>query len=317
MHEGFAIGVDMGGTGIRVELFDAHDERLAKTAFPTQGGGPELPARLARAASDLIAEAGVEARNASAVGVAIAAMIDEEHRKSCSPNADFDLRAIGEGLASVFPAAHLVFLNDADAALVGEMHFGAAQGKNDVFLITLGTGVGGALAANGRLVRGGHGLAGEIGHMQVVTSGGRACGCGNTGCLERYVSGTGIALTTQENLEVFKGTTSLATLKPITGVDVFDAARAGDELAGSVIDSFVEMLAFGMRQFALVTDPELFLIGGGMSGAADVFLEPLRKAYRTQALPLFAKVPIDIAALGNEAGCLGAAYFAQMDARRR
>ena len=315
MREGFAIGIDIGGTGVRLGLFDSNESILGDIAFPTRGGGPDLGKRLVAASRELIDSMECPANFITAVGIAVAAMIDKDTQEFCVPNADFNLSDIGDEMRKAFPKAEVLVFNDADAALVGEMAFGAAQGQDDVFLITLGTGVGSAIASNGQVVLGAHGLAGEIGHMQIVTEGGRLCGCGGTGCLERYVSGPGVAFTAREFLAAHKGTSQLDGVEPLTSEAVFDAARHGDELAGRIIDNFVKTLAFSLRQVALLTDPGMFLIGGGMSRAGDVFVDKLVASYKQQVQPLYADIPISVAGLGNKAGYYGAAHQALVTAR--
>lgn len=203
-----------------------------------------------------------------------------------------------------------VFLeNDANAAAVGEMWLGAARGCRDVVSVTLGTGVGGGLILDGRLCRGSHGSAGEIGHTTVDPFSGLKCKCGNTGCLELYASATAIVRMTKESLSSFPS--SRLKCEELTAEKVFDAGRAGDELALAVFKRFGMYLGIGLANLINLLDPQIIVIAGGVVNGWDLFAEEMyrqvgERAFRT----ISQQVRIARAECGDNAGLLGAARLA-------
>ena len=204
-----------------------------------------------------------------------------------------------------------VFLeNDANAAAVGEMWLGAARGCRDVMSVTLGTGVGGGLILDGKLWRGSHGSAGEIGHTAVDPFSGLKCKCGNTGCLELFASATAIVRMTRENLSLFPD--SSLKSEELTAETVYDAGRGGDELALAVFKRFGMYLGIGLATIINLIDPEIIVITGGAANGWDLFSREMyrqveERAFRTTAQ----QVKIARAECGDNAGLLGAARLAQ------
>lgn len=179
--------------------------------------------------------------------------------------------------------------NDANAAAVGEMTYGAARGMKDFIMITLGTGVGSGIVVNGQLLYGHDGFAGELGHVTMRRNNGRMCGCGRTGCLEAYASATGVARTAREYLETRKDDSLLRNLSidDITSKDVFDAAIAGDELAREVFEFTGNMLGEAFADFIAFSSPKAIILFGGLTKAGELLMRPLRESLDRNIMPIF------------------------------
>jgi glucokinase len=179
--------------------------------------------------------------------------------------------------------------NDANAAAIGEMTYGAARGMKDFIVITLGTGVGSGIVVNGQLVYGHDGFAGELGHTTIRRQNGRLCGCGKHGCLETYASATGVARTAREYLETTKEASSLRNLDPkeITSKDVFDAAQSGDTLAKKIFEETGAILGEAFADFIAFSSPEAIILFGGLTKAGDLIFDPVRKNMESNLLPIF------------------------------
>ncbi len=180
--------------------------------------------------------------------------------------------------------------NDANAAAIGEMTYGAARGMKDFIVITLGTGVGSGIVVNGQLVYGHDGFAGELGHVIMRRHNGRLCGCGRTGCLEAYSSATGLARTAREYLELKPDIQTRLRNIPaddITSKDVFDAAMAGDEMAKDIFKFTGEMLGEAFADFVAFSSPEAIILFGGLSKAGNLIMDPIRESMERNMLPIF------------------------------
>ncbi|WP_427016048.1 ROK family protein [Pseudarthrobacter sp. P1] len=268
------VGIDIGGTKIAAGVVDADGTVLAREQLPTPAGGENIAAAVAW----LLGRLGADGGGGATVGVAVPGYVSTDHR-SVANAANLELKDARladwiEERADV----RAVVLNDANAALWAEFRFGAARGVRDVAMLTVGTGIGGGLLVNGQLVSGAHGWAGEAGHMTVVPDG-RPCGCGSRGCLDRYASGTALG---------------------------HPAASAED---------FAELghwLGYGLSQVAMLLDPELFLLGGGVSAAGAALTDPTerRLAELLAGRGREQTPPVRLAQLGPDAGFIGAAAYA-------
>ncbi|WVE36146.1 ROK family glucokinase, partial [Priestia megaterium] len=204
--------------------------------------------------------------------------------------------------------------NDANIAAIGEMWKGAGDGAKDLLCVTLGTGVGGGVIANGEIVQGVNGAAGEIGHITSIPEGGAPCNCGKTGCLETIASATGIVRLTMEELTETDKPSELRTVLEqngqVTSKDVFDAARSKDELAMHVVDKVAFHLGLALANSANALNPEKIVLGGGVSRAGEVLLAPVRDYFKRFAFPRVAQgAELAIATLGNDAGIIGGAWL--------
>ena len=293
-----ALGVDIGGTKIAGARVTPLGEMVAHASRPTT---PDNPEQILDAVVEICEELG-SSDVLPTVGVAVAAFLDRDrHNLFFSPNIawqNFPLKADVEKRLGV----PVVLENDANAAGWGEFRFGAARDVQSMIMLTIGTGVGGALVDDGRLLVGGFGMAAELGHI-IIEPGGRLCGCGNYGCLEQYASGTALMRDARERL----GDESL------TQAAVTDLLRKGNALALEALNGVARAMGRGIASLVAVTDPELIVIGGGVASAGDLLLDPIRESF-FDIYGAGAKRPVAsvvAATMGNTAGVVGAADLAR------
>lgn len=307
MEQTLAIGIDIGGTNTSYGIVDKDGNILSKGAMPT-GGRPDLPAfiQALKAGIDPMMQKAGKIRFA---GVGIGA-----------PNANFYTGEIREAVnlpwKGIIPLAALLedafqlrakVTNDANAAALGELYYGAAKGMKDFAVITLGTGLGSGFVANGQLIYGHDGFAGELGHVIVIREG-RRCNCGRLGCLERYVSATGVVLTAQEWLQQGHRPSTLRELKQLTAKDIHQAAKAGDQLAIEILTYTGRILGMALADVVAITSPEAFIFFGGLANAGDYLLKPAKENMENNLLNIFRnKVAFLSSALpASDAAILGA-----------
>jgi glucokinase len=311
---GVTIGVDVGGTKIAAGVV-ADDGRILEERRSESPATSS--AEIEQTIADLVAELRKE-YDVEAVGVGAAGFIDQ-HRATVmfAPNLawrDLDLKGDLEKRIGL----PVVVENDAAAAAWGEFAFGAAADSDDLLLVTVGTGVGGGMVLDGQLYRGAFGVAAEIGHIR-IERGGRLCGCGNFGCLEQY--GSGSALVRDARVAASSDPAYAATLLARAGGDVdhisgpmiTEVALAGDAFAREQLALLGGWLGEGIATLAAVLDPGVVAIGGGVSAAGDLLLEPARESYRSQLTGRGHRPEADfrLAQLGNKAGLIGAADLAR------
>lgn len=315
MQEHGVIGVDLGGTKL---LGGVVDRGLAVRARLVQDL-PTPPERDGEAVYGLLIELIERLREAtplavSGVGIGVPGLLDRE-REVVRHAVHLPWRELPLKVRLSERLGLPVFLdNDANLALLGEWEAGAARGAQDVVMLTVGTGIGGALLLDGKLYRGADGAAGELGHMVVETDG-PPCGsgCPNHGCLESVASGTALA---REGMRVGRATPNCALGKAvaegreITGALVTELAHDGDRAARDVIALIGTRLGVGLANVANVFNPELIVVGGGVVGAGELLLAPAREVLQRRALPPVASVPVVRAELGSDAGMVGAAVLA-------
>ena len=197
--------------------------------------------------------------------------------------------------------------NDANVAALGEMWQGGGKGYENVVMVTLGTGVGGGIIVNGKVISGPHGAGGEIGHIRISNNETKSCGCGNKGCLEQYASATGIVRTAKELLGKTNTSSILRDIQNLSAKDIFDAAKNEDELAQKVVDDLGEKLGTALAHISCVVDPEVFVIGGGVSNAGEILIETIQKHFKKNSFHASIDTRFELAKLGNDAGIYGAA----------
>ncbi len=217
---------------------------------------------------------------------------------------------LAEKMSKAFGGIPVAVTNDANAAAVGEMTYGAARGMKDFIMITLGTGVGSGIVINGQLVYGSDGFAGELGHVIMKRNNGRICGCGRTGCLEAYCSATGVARTAREFLEIRTEPSLLRNIQieDITSKDVYDAAMAGDKLAKEIFNYTGEILGEAFADMVAFSSPQAIILFGGLAKSGDLLLKPLKETFDKSVMPIFkGKTKILISELKeSDAAVLGA-----------
>lgn len=305
-----AVGVDVGGTKLAAGLVDPEGRLLAQARVASERNDPEATVDQVAA---VIAQLGEQARGLP-VGVGVAGFVAADRSTVLrAPNLDWRNAPFGADLTERL-GVPVVVENDANAAAWAEARFGAGRGLRSSVMVTVGTGIGGGIVADGALQRGGNGMAGEIGHLPLVVDG-KACPCGQQGCWEQYASGT--ALVRLARYLVESGAPAASALREacggvaadLTGPMVTAAAAAGDLAALHLIGEIGEWLGRGLAALAAVLDPECFVIGGGLVAAGDLLLEPARESFarRVPAGRERPAIPIRPATLGNEAGIVGAA----------
>jgi glucokinase len=307
------IGVDIGGTSVRAGVVTMDGSVLDTTRAPTPDGQQSLETTIVSLVDELLIK-----HHVVAVGLAVAGFVSTDRRRVMfAPHLAWRGTDVVGRLSSRL-GLPVVLEHDTNAAALAEHRFGAAHGASVVVLITIGTGIGGALLIGGELFRGGHGVAPEFGHLRLVPQG-RSCPCGKHGCWERYCSGTALS-TTAIQLIADSGVGVPSTLAQyiaddagtITGSQVAAAARAGDMLAQQAMADLSRWLGEGLALIADLYDPEVVVIGGGVARSASLFLDDARAHYVAQLTgagyrPL---ARIHTARLGAEAGIVGAALLA-------
>ena len=316
MAKDLVIGIDIGGQTSKCGIVDARGTVLAQTVIRSDNHTTVEPfiAELAEALNHIIAEAGAEGR-IRGIGVG-------------APNGNYYTGTIESavnlvwGGTRVIPFAKLLseqmngipvsLTNDANAAAMGEMTYGAARGMKNFIMITLGTGVGSGIVINGEMVYGHDGFAGELGHTCAVRHNGRACNCGKHGCLETYASATGVARTAREWLEMSDEPSELRSLDKITSKDVYDAAKDGDKLALKIFDFTGRILGEKFADFIEFSSPEAIVLFGGLARAKEFLTAPIQKAMDENVLPLWrGKVKLVYSQLKeSDAAILGASALA-------
>ena len=301
------MGVDVGGTSVKLGLFETEGKLLDKWEIPTrkENHGEQILPDVAASILEKLEERKIRREDVAGVGMGIPAPVDSEGVVQQTANVGWGYKEVTRELSELLDGMRVEAGNDANVAAMGEMWLGAGRGEKNVVMVTLGTGVGGGVIVNGHMIVGQHGAGGEIGHICVNREEEDACGCGLHGCLEQYASATGIAKLARKALSGEHEETVLHG-EP-SAKDVFDAVKAGDEVAKEVAETFGKYLGTALAVIAGVVDPQVFVIGGGVSKAGPVLLEYIQKYYKVYAFPSCKDAAFVLATLGNDAGIYGAA----------
>ena len=305
----YCFGIDVGGTTVKMGLFTTEGELLDKWEIPTrkEDGGAYILNDVAASVEAKLAEKNIAKEDVAGAGIGgPGPTLDTGYVSIC----------VNLGWKDKNPANELSELlsipvkagNDANVAALGEMWKGGGEGYLDVVLLTLGTGVGGGIIINGEIAPSHRGVGGELGHITVNPDEEATCNCGNHGCLEQYASATGVVRIANKLLAASKEESSLRTLETVTAKDVFDAAKAGDHLAVEAVEVLGKYLGLVVANVALTVDPDVFVIGGGVSKAGQVLIDVITKYYHKFAKIIGDnKAKVVLAKLGNDAGIYGAA----------
>lgn len=305
----YCFGIDVGGTTVKMGLFTTEGELLDKWEIPTrkEDGGDYILNDVAASVEAKLAEKNIAKEDVAGAGIGVPGpTLDTGYVSIC----------VNLGWKDKNPANELSELlsipvkagNDANVAALGEMWKGGGEGYLDVVLLTLGTGVGGGIIINGEIAPSHRGVGGELGHITVNPDEEATCNCGNHGCLEQYASATGVVRIAKKLLAASKEESSLRTLETVTAKDVFDAAKAGDHLAVEAVEVLGKYLGLVVANVALTVDPDVFVIGGGVSKAGQVLIDVITKYYHKFAKIIGDnKAKVVLAKLGNDAGIYGAA----------
>ena len=296
----YAFGVDIGGTAIKLGLFQTDGTLLEKWQLPTRtedGGSHVLTDALSSVWGALTRKA-IPWSEIEGIGMGVPGPVDDEGTVFRCVNLGWGVFNIPEMVQKLEPGISRVQVsNDVNAAALGELWKGGAQGRKSAFLVTLGTGIGGGLVLNGQIVNGSNGGAGEIGHFCVDPSELEQCSCGGYGCLEQYASARGLLRCARNVMP--------DAPKNMSAKTVCDMARRGDPDAISLLDQLGRKLGWTLTAVAGSVDPAVFVIGGGLSHAGDVLLNKIEYYYRKYAFHAFRDTPFVLAKLGNDAGIYG------------
>ncbi|MCR1840925.1 ROK family glucokinase [Murimonas intestini] len=303
----YCFGIDVGGTTVKCGLFDVKGEVLDKWEIHTrtENNGINILPDVADTIAAKILEKKLDREEIAGVGIGVPGPVDEEGNVMVAVNLHWGYLQLTEEMEKM-TGLPVRAGNDANVAALGEMWKGGGAGYHNVVMVTLGTGVGGGIIVNGKIVTGSHGAGGEIGHIHVEDSMEESCNCGNKGCLEQFVSATGIVRLANKMLDESDAPSVLRN-GPVSAKTVFDAVKEKDGLAAEIAEQFGKYLGTALAVIAGVVDPEVFVIGGGVSKAGQVVIDYIRKYYREYAFSGCKDTAFALAELGNDAGIYGAA----------
>jgi glucokinase len=303
----YCFGIDIGGTTVKCGLFDVEGNVLDKWEIVTrsEGNGEQIIPDVADTILAKLQEKGIDKEEVAGVGVGVPGPVDEDGVVVTAVNLHWGRTDLAGEMTKLTGLPAKVG-NDANVAALGEMWKGGGQGHRNVVMVTLGTGVGGGIILGGKIITGSHGAGGEIGHIHVVEGMEKTCGCGNKGCLEQVASATGIVYLANKKLSETDTPSSLREGE-VSAKTVFDAVKAGDALAIQVAEEFGKYLGIALAGVTGVVDPEVFVIGGGVSKAGPVILDYIKKNYVNYVLEPCRGTEFALAQLGNDAGIYGSA----------
>ena len=306
--EKYVFGVDVGGTTVKMGLFEAEGTLLDKWEIPTRtaNGGEAILPDVAKSIREKMAEKGIEKETVEGVGIGVPGPVDAEGTVHVAVNLGWGVFNISKTLSELLDGMNVKAGNDANVAALGEMWKGGGQGYKNMVAVTLGTGVGGGIIVNGEILSGATGAGGEIGHIHVEDNEEESCNCKNCGCLEQYASATGVVRLAKRKLAACQEATVLRDGE-LSAKSVFDAVKAGDKVAKEVAEQFGLYLGKGLAAVAGVVNPEAFVIGGGVSKAGEVLFDYIKPSYERFVFHASRDVDFKLATLGNDAGIYGAA----------
>ena len=306
----YAFGIDLGGTTAKIGLFTTSGALLEKweVATDTSNAGEHILENLAAAVLGKMKEQSIQPEQVEGVGIGVPGPVLDSSIVPivCANLGGWGERNVSAQLSGLLDGLKVLVGNDANVAALGEIWMGAAKGAKNAVMVTLGTGVGGGVVVNGKVIDGVHGAGGEIGHITVNRHETAVCGCGKRGCLEQYSSATGVVRCMKKLLDENPDTPCVLRGTECAAKDVFDAARNGDALAAREVDEMSDTLGMALANIASTVDPEAFLVGGGVARAGDVLFAPLNKHFQEYAFKSCREIPIKQASLGNDAGIYGA-----------
>ena len=305
--EKYVFGIDIGGTTVKCGLFTVKGELLEKWEIPTrtENNGAAILPDVADTVMKKIQEKGLAKEEIAGIGIGVPGPVNEQGEVPGAVNLHWGYVNLAGDMEKM-TGLRVKAGNDANVAALGEMWKGGGAGCQSIVMVTLGTGVGGGIINNGKIVTGAHGAGGEIGHIHVTDDVERNCNCGNHGCLEQVTSATGITYLANRKLKK-DDRPSMLRGGEVNAKTVFDAVKAGDELAKEVAEEFGKYLGTALASVACVADPEVFVIGGGVSKAGQIILDYIKKYYAQYAFMTCKQAGFALAKLGNDAGIYGAA----------
>ncbi len=304
------IGIDIGGTTVKLGLFTVSGKLLDKWEVVTrkEEEGRFILEDVAASIKGVLADKGIDISDVMGVGMGVPGPVMPDGYVEVCVNLGWKDRNPQQELSRLLDGMPVKSGNDANVAALGEMWQGGGKGYTDIVMVTLGTGVGGGVIIDEKIIAGKHGLGGEIGHIHVRDEEWEHCNCGGVGCVEQIASATGIAREAKRKMEASDVPSSMRQYgQEITAKNVLDEAKAGDAMALEVVEIVGRYLGLMMAQIALTVDPEMFVVGGGVSRAGQFLIEKIEKYYDYYSPISQNKGKIGLALLGNDAGIYGAA----------
>ena len=306
----YGFGVDIGGTTIKMSLFEMTGHMVDKWEIPTNTSdhGSSILDDVAAVIEGRLVSDGISKEDVEGIGIGVPGPVVEDSVVVCCVNLGWGRVDVAKELSEKTGLKVRVG-NDANVAALGEMWQGGGKGYKNVIMITLGTGVGGGIIIDGKIINGSNGAGGEIGHVFVDEAEEEKCGCGKCGCLEQYASATGIVRLAKRALAADGRDSALRSVENLSAKAVADAAKAGDALALEVLEKMGKILGTSLANAACIVDPEVFVIGGGVSKAGTIITEVIRKYYIERAFQSCRNADFALAQLGNDAGVYGCVYL--------
>lgn len=303
----YGFGVDIGGTTCKMGLFEMAGRLLEKWEIKTDttDKGSRILSDVTKAVEQKRAERGIAKEDIAGIGLDVPGPVDKDGTVLQCVNLGWENYKAAE-ILSKLTGMKVKIGNDANVAALGELWQGGGKGYSDMVMVTLGTGVGGAVIIEGKIIAGAHGIGGELGHMTIHPEEKAQCACGKHGCLEQYASATGIVRMTKKILESGEPSV-LENYENLSAKAVFDAAKEGDAVGLKAVQQLGVMLGLALADVSCVVNPEIFVIGGGVSKAGDILLETVQKHFIPETLPAGRATRFAIATLGNDAGMYGCA----------
>ncbi|MBR6345294.1 MAG: ROK family glucokinase [Lachnospiraceae bacterium] len=301
-------GVDLGGTTVKMGLFDTEGNVITKWEIPTvkDHGGKHILPDIAEAIKKNMAENNIAKEDVIGVGIGVPGPVDKDGVIYKAANLGWGVFSVRNTLSDLLDGIKVEAGNDANVAALGEMWKGGGKGHKNMVAVTLGTGVGGGIIIDGRILTGSTGAGGEIGHIHVEDNETESCGCGNKGCLEQYTSATGVVRLAKRRLAE-DDKTSVLRDEEVNSKTVWDAVKISDSVAIEIANTFGKYLGKGLAAVAGVVNPEIFVIGGGVSKAGEILIDYIKPSYQKYVFNGSREVKFALATLGNDAGIYGAA----------
>lgn len=306
--DNYVFGVDIGGTTVKIGLFSIEGELLDKWEITTRkdDGGAYILQDITDSINAKLTEKGISKEDVKGVGMGVPGPVKEDGTVVKCVNLGWGVFNAADELSELVGLPVKVG-NDANMAALGEYWQGGGKSYQNIVMITLGTGVGGGIIINGKMLSGVNGAGGEIGHMPIDPDEQDVCNCGKKGCLEQYASATGIVRLANRALQASDKPSVLREAKYVSAKEIFDAAKSGDNLALELMEEHGKRLGYALASIACVVDPEAFVIGGGVSKAGDILLNTVKKYYQEYAFHACRNTEFCLATLGNDAGMYGGA----------
>lgn len=304
----YAYGVDIGGTTVKIGFFETTGKLVDTWEIPTrtENDGELILPDIAESIKENNEKKSITTDDIEGIGMGVPGPVKDDGTVLKCVNLGWGVFNVEKALSVICGGVKVKAGNDANVAALGEMWQGGGKGYEDVVMITLGTGVGGGIIRGGKIVAGTNGAAGEIGHMPMIDDESECCGCGKKGCLEQYASANGLVNVAEKYIAAHRTVeTELDLNAGFTAKDVCDAAKAGDKAGLAAVEESMRLLGKAMASVSCVIDPQVFVVGGGLSKAGNIIIDTASKYYKEYAFHASRETEIKLAILGNAAGMYG------------